>query len=85
MCCTSQAHHQVLEKGHYSTISFNSIDCAILSFSQLHGEMFMPHPRRQGYDCLIDLKFGTGNYWHKTIKNAEFHKINCYIPGDLTS
>ena len=37
---------------------------------------FWPTPKKkQGYDYLIDLKFGTRNNWHKTINNALFKEI----------
>ena len=39
--------------------------------SQLWG-IFILYFRKQDYDYLIDLKFGTNNYWGKTIKNAKF-------------
>ena len=71
--------------------SFNPIAYGILRLSQLRGggggggRIFIPHSRKQYYDYLIDLKFGTDNSWYKTIKNTRFQKICCSIYRDITS
>ena len=41
--------------------NFNPMDYGILSFSRLR-EGGIPHPRKQGYNYFIDLKFATDNY-----------------------
>ena len=35
-----------------------------------------PLPRKQRWNNLIDLKFGTGNFWHRTIPKAKSQLIN---------
>ena len=50
---------------------------AFYFFSQLRGggggggRDYIPHLRKQSYDYWIDLKFCTGNYWHRTSKIAK--------------
>ena len=35
-------------------------------------ELFGPYPRKHSYDNLIDSRFATANYWHKTRKSTKF-------------
>ena len=53
---------------HLCFATFNPITYGILSFSQLRvgGGGVGPHPRKQSKENLIENKFGTANYWHKT-------------------
>ena len=50
-------------------------------------EIFIPHPRKQCKDYLIDLKLGNiiNGVRYKTIKNAKFQEICCFIFKDMTS
>ena len=50
-----------------------------------YGDFYPTHQKTKLYDYLIDLKFGTDNYWHKTMKNAKVQKISCSIVGNMTS
>ena len=40
---------------------------------------FGAHPRKQGLDYLIDLKFGACNCWDKPIKNANFRNLSVLL------
>ena len=57
---------------------------AFYDFLSYWGGIFISHPRKQCYNYLIDLKFGTYNKWHKTIKNANFQNIYSSIFRDMT-
>ena len=53
--------------------AYYPIAYGIFSFFQLRGGgLFGPHPRKHSQDSLIDSKFGTANYWHKTMKSTKF-------------
>ena len=44
-------------------------------FFSATGVVFLSHTSEDIVEILIDLKFCTHNYWHKTIKKANFQKI----------
>ena len=52
---------------------------AFYDFHIYGGMIFIPHPRKQCLDYVIDLEFGTNNYWHKTINSAKFQKFAVYF------
>ena len=58
---------------------------AFYDFLSYRGGIFIPHPRKQCQDYLIDFKFHTHNKWHKTIKNAKFQKTYHSIFRYITS
>ena len=67
-----------------SAYSKNFIAYGILRFSLLQMGDYYPTPQKTMLR-LFDLKFGTPNYWHKTIKNAKFQKVGGSTFQDMTS
>ena len=51
---------------------FNPADYGILSFSR---NLVFPHPRKQGYDFLIDLKFGQVITGIRLLRMQNFRKL----------
>ena len=67
-----------------SIVSLALLPIAYLRFAQLPAGTFGRNPRKQGYFNVIDLKYETHYYLHKTINSADFQLIICSIFGRLT-
>ena len=53
-------------------VMFNAIPYGILSFLSYGGAFWHTPQKAELADSLIDSKFGTANYWHKTRKGTKF-------------
>ena len=68
-----------------SRFNLTLLPTAIYDFLSYGRGIFIPHPRRQCKNYSIDLKFGTHNKQHKTVKNVKFQKIFFSIFREMTS